>query len=51
MKTLKIACFNTWNSPQNKTKLEDKTLVVSNLIKKEDFDIVGFQELTYGYTK
>ena len=50
MKTLKIACFNTWNSPHNKTKLEDKTLVVSNLIKKEDFDIVGFQELTYGYT-
>lgn len=50
MNTLKIASFNTWNSPNNKISLEDRSLILSNLIKRKNFDIVGFQELTYSYT-
>ena len=50
MNTIKIASFNIWNSPSNKVSLEDRTLILSNLIERKDFDVVGFQELTYRYT-
>ena len=48
---LKIASFNTWNSVRNKYNIEDKSLIIFNHLKKEDIDVIGFQELNFLSTK
>ena len=49
MKKIKIGSFNTWNNVINRRGITFNVEVLSQVIKEENFDIIGTQELTLKY--
>lgn len=49
VKKIKIGSFNTWNNVINRRGITSNIEVLSQVIKEENFDVVGTQELTLKY--
>ena len=49
VKKIKIGSFNTWNNVINRRGITFNVEVLSQVIKEENFDIIGTQELTLKY--